>query len=145
MLPTTLSITSRRIVVSSIQGFEEEIKINNWCSGLSWQGLGFAPPSRCWGSRSWNLALGLPGKQSGDRSGLFACLNCFVSLSAQRSAVVWQLSKLQANMWNYFESSGNTAVSLSRRSGLLVVGLNIEAVQYFCIILFIDWFVKSPL
>lgn len=79
------------------------------------------------------------------RSGLFAHLTWFVNLSAQRITLVWHLSKLQANMWNYFETSGNIAVRLSRRSNFPVVGLNIAAEQYFHIILFIGDFLKSPL
>lgn len=79
------------------------------------------------------------------RSGLFAHLTRFVNLPAQRITLVWHLSKLQANMWNYFETSGNIAVRLSRRSNFPVVGLNIAAEQYFHIILFIGDFLKSPL
>lgn len=79
------------------------------------------------------------------RSELFAHLTWFINLSAQRIALAWHLSKLQANMWNYFETSGNTAVRLSRRSNFPVVGLNIAAEQYLHIILFIDDFLKSPL
>lgn len=72
-------------------------------------------------------------------SGLFAPLTWRINLSAQRCAVVWPLSKLQANVWNYCETSGNIAVSLSGRRNLLLVRLDIdiEAVQYFQIILFI--------
>lgn len=72
------------------------------------------------------------------RSELLAHLTWFINLSAQRTTVVWQLSKLRANVWNYFETSGNIAVGLSRRSNLLIIGLNIEAVQYFHIYIFFN-------
>lgn len=47
------------------------------------------------------------------------------------------LFQVTTNVWNYFETSGNTAVGLSRRSNLLVVGLNIEAVPSFHIFFYL--------
>lgn len=96
-------------------------------------------------SRDPTLPLAYLEGRGRHRSGLFAHLTWFINLSAQRIALVWHLSKLQANMWNYFETSGNIAVRLSRRSNFPVVRLNIAAEQYFRSILFIDDFLKSPL
>jgi len=88
------------------------------------KGLGFAVPGQAGAVSAWQQGCRPRPWQAWKvkwrhRSGLFAQLTWFINLSAQRATVVWQLSKFQANMWNYFETIVNSAVKVGEAICLL--------------------------